>query len=156
MLRNVAFLTLAVFAFTLFAPMLMQPKDAEAGTCSTCSIDIGEVIESIANGLEKVYDVCGGFLNEAGKHIHNKLFKGKRCSKCKSKSCSGQSTSECKMSDGDNPAGCGEKNIWYCDDHNGYQCNNISCQNYGTKYRNCTGGHTCIAISSSSYSGSYW
>ncbi len=154
MIRNTALFTLLVFTFTLFTPMLMPPKEAEAGTCTTCNIDIGEVIEAIANGLEKVYDVCGGFINAAGKHIHNKLFQGKRCSKCKSKSCSGQSTSECKQAD--TPKGCGEKNIWNCDDHNGYTCDNILCDDHGTEYRNCTGGHTCRPIPSSSYSGSYW
>ncbi len=155
MIRNTALLTLLVFTFTLFAPVFIQPKEAVAGsTCSTCNIDIGQVIESIGSGLEAVYDVCSGFLNAAGKHIHNKIFKHNRCSKCSSTSCSGQSTSECPLSD--TPAGCGEKNIWYCEDHNGYECDNISCQNHGTQYRNCTGGHTCTPISSSSSSGSYW
>lgn len=159
LLRNVAFLTLAVFMFMLFTPVLMQPKEAEAETCSTsmCETIIGEVIESLSeNGLEAVYSVCNGFLNAAGKHIHNKVFKHNRCSKCKKTSCSGQTEQECKLDSGDgNPAGCGEKLIYACDDHNGYHCQRLTCSNHA-KYRNCSGGHTCTPISASSYSGSYW
>jgi hypothetical protein len=52
-LRNAAFLTLAVFTFTLFTPMLMQPKEAEADS-------IGTIISSVAQhvtieGIKGVY-----------------------------------------------------------------------------------------------------
>lgn len=53
MLRNVAFLTFVFFTFTVFTPMFMPPKEAEADS-------LGEIIKSVAQhvtieGIKGVY-----------------------------------------------------------------------------------------------------
>ena len=57
MLRNVAFLTLAVFAFTIFTPILMPPKEVSADNEAFCPVH--EHIEIVS----QKYGLCSpGYL----------------------------------------------------------------------------------------------
>ena len=53
MIRNTALLTLMVFTFTLFTPILMQPKEAEADKLD--EILLGKAVELTIQGVKATY-----------------------------------------------------------------------------------------------------
>lgn len=153
MIRNTALLTLMVFTFTLFTPMLMQPKEAYAvDPCDVCKmVSETETSGAITMVFEvlKVSAACTVICTTVKNWLYNK------CTAEGTRGCSG-STRTCNTDQ--SPPGCGADHcVCKKSDHEGTStCNNDRCKDKGTEYRNCV-GHTCSSdIISSSYSGSYW
>lgn len=156
MIRNTALLTLLVFTLTLFAPMFMQPKEAEADVveCAKC------VIETINENKDAITMVFTGITAVAAGCIAAcTVWKTWKYNKCQTEGTRGCSGDQWKCEGNTALPGCGTS-VCICkkNDHDDgtSTCTNDRCNNKGT-YRNCV-GHTCSTdvISPSSYSGSYW
>ncbi len=158
MIRNTALLTLLVFTFSLFTPILMQPKEAEAdlAECAKCVIEtINEnsgLITMVFTGIAAVAAGC-----VAACTVY-KTWQYNECTAVGTKNCAGTRwtcTGDATL------GGCGNE-MCICQqsshDNGTSTCTNDRCQDYETTYRNCV-GHTCsstIITSTYSYSGSYW
>lgn len=167
MIRNTALLTLLVFTFTLFTPVFMQPKEAEADVshiveCADC---VWKWVESNSGTITMVFagvtTACVVLKTAKDYFSHNK------CKREGTRDCDGKTLHNCRTKSGTEDGldwavhGCNTENICDCvfdAKHGLIKCDNKSCGDYNRyTHRVCTGSHSCWEpMGSSSYSGSYW
>ncbi len=156
MIRNTVLLMLLVFTFMNFAPVFMQPQEAEAAdACEVCNAITDPVVSGAITQVFEVIKVS--VLCVLGcKAIRD--WKFNKCTAEGTKNCPG---TEHNCNSPDPPEGCGDELICSCvfkEKHAKVKCENESCAEYNEyTHRVCKGSHTCSAPEeTSSYSGSYW